>query len=643
MRSRLFPSALMLLAVAGPAWAAGPTVPELIPADAAGAFMVRDLAGLRKKGDAFIKEVDGGTRLWGRPSQLVDIALGYVALQGVADEKRPMGLIAANPQVLGKRDLDDKLLVLAIPFTDKKQVARRFALEEADLKEGKVLAVEHKNFGRFVYLKGSYFYLGEDEKAVLSVARGKSFAATLPPARRNELARADLLLHLGPRLWGEAWENVLKGAERALDPKKEDEVTRQVLAALHHVRYGIVTLRVDRGLGFGFHTAFEDDDKKVVSQFLAGLRAGPGTADLKGLPTGTVIFAEGARGDGSKSAGTARAMFEVFLRELVYTREVVAAADRHNVVAVFSTIWSKLRGNRVAVYLTDDEKRLGLASAVAILDTADPDKFLSEIKLLARLGDPTALHLDIEGGNKEDLAEVARLIRNLGADDFPTREEASTKLGLLGEAALPHLKKALESDDAEVRRRARELIARAEGAATQRRKDLLSGKFKYRLRPSFTYYPKAEKRLGHRVDVVGVKIDRKDEVVVRRLQGLFGPNWDKIRLAVHGKQVVVLVGSDVGLFEQALRNLEENKPGLAAAPELAGNYKNLDPARKLEFHVALQRSYALLGEIAPGVPALKDPGPELTSFALSIDPDALKLDVWIPAKECRPVVKAFGG
>jgi hypothetical protein len=641
MPSRLLPSVLLLLALAG-SCPAGPTVLELIPADAGGALFVRNLAELRKKGDAFLKEIDWDERRWGRPSQLVDFVLSEVALQGIADEKRPMGLIAANPQVLKTHHFDSKLFVLVIPFTDKKKVAGRFEIEEKDLKEGEVFAVKQKGFGHFVYLKGDYFYLAQDRKALFSVLEGKPFAATLTSARRKQLAEADMLLHLGPTLWEEMWNNVLKEAERTLT-REDKEITQPVLAALKRVRYGVITLRVDRGLGFGFHTAFAEEDRKLLTTFLAGLRAGSGTADLKGLPVGNLLFAEGARGEGSKSTATARAMFEVFLRELVYTREVVAAADRHNVVAVFSAVWSRLKGHRVGVYLTHDEKRLGLTSAVAILDTGDAEKFLSEMQLLARLGDPTALHLDIDKGKKEDLAEVNRLIRNLGADEFFTREEASAKLGLLGESAVPHLKKALESSrDAEVRRRARLLIARAEGAAAQRRKDLLSGKFKYRLRPSFTYYPGAEERLGYRVDVVGVNIDRKDEEVVRRLQGLFGPHWDKIRLAVHGQQVVVLVGSDVSLFEQALGNLKDNKPGLAATPELAGNTRMLDPARKLEYHIALQRGYALLGQFAPGVPVLKDPGPEVTSLALSVDADALHLGVWIPTRECRPVLKLFG-
>src|SRR5579859_868687 len=57
-------------------------------------------------------------------------------------------------------------------------------------------------------------------------------------------------------------------------------------------------------------------------------------------------------------------------------------------------------------------------------------------------------------------AEVARLIKQLGSDVFAEREAASRELAKAGEAALGALEWAARSDDAEVRRRARELVAR---------------------------------------------------------------------------------------------------------------------------------------------------------------------------------------
>ena len=54
--------------------------------------------------------------------------------------------------------------------------------------------------------------------------------------------------------------------------------------------------------------------------------------------------------------------------------------------------------------------------------------------------------------------EVKRWIDQLGSERFPEREQATQKLLKLGKSALPNLKEALKSTDAEVRHRAQRLI-----------------------------------------------------------------------------------------------------------------------------------------------------------------------------------------
>jgi WD40 repeat protein len=68
--------------------------------------------------------------------------------------------------------------------------------------------------------------------------------------------------------------------------------------------------------------------------------------------------------------------------------------------------------------------------------------------------------------------EIDKLIRQLGDEDFDTREAATAKLAEVGEPALPALKKAAaESRDVEVKQRAAKLVARIE---KEKRGDLLT-------------------------------------------------------------------------------------------------------------------------------------------------------------------------
>jgi hypothetical protein len=54
--------------------------------------------------------------------------------------------------------------------------------------------------------------------------------------------------------------------------------------------------------------------------------------------------------------------------------------------------------------------------------------------------------------------EIARLIAQLGCERFRDREQATNELSKLGKPALPGLKEATKSPDAEVRRRAQRLV-----------------------------------------------------------------------------------------------------------------------------------------------------------------------------------------
>ncbi|HZY90771.1 MAG TPA: WD40 repeat domain-containing protein, partial [Gemmataceae bacterium] len=61
-----------------------------------------------------------------------------------------------------------------------------------------------------------------------------------------------------------------------------------------------------------------------------------------------------------------------------------------------------------------------------------------------------------------DGPEIDRLVRQLGSDTFARREEATKRLREIGGPALEALRKAAASEDFEVRRRARELVAAVE-------------------------------------------------------------------------------------------------------------------------------------------------------------------------------------
>jgi hypothetical protein len=63
---------------------------------------------------------------------------------------------------------------------------------------------------------------------------------------------------------------------------------------------------------------------------------------------------------------------------------------------------------------------------------------------------------DPKSGTSEQ--NIKRWIDQLGSDRYKVREQASLQLAKLGKSAMPNLKQAMQSPDAEVRRRAQQLV-----------------------------------------------------------------------------------------------------------------------------------------------------------------------------------------
>src|SRR5205807_1727150 len=106
--------------------------------------------------------------------------------------------------------------------------------------------------------------------------------------------------------------------------------------------------------------------------------------------------------------------------------------------------------------------------------------------------------------------------------------------------------------------------------------------------PKFAFKPKAETIDECPVDWVMVEIPDIKKEVDDEYRKLMGPDWNKLRLAVAGKQVVGLFGSDVQTLKTTIANLKTKEKGLAAHPAVAKALARLSPERKIELHFNLE-------------------------------------------------------
>jgi hypothetical protein len=607
---------------------------DIVPRDVTAAIAVRNLNELIRKGDKLVEETQLQMPI--RPSQLFDFGAQALGIRGGFDRERPVAILLVLPENEAMPPFE--FFVAILPFTDLDQMAANFGFPEGRLKPDKLVKLDPANqpFGKFVFVRDKHLFVGDNEKAMQRVIKSKSVGAELSKDRREALNRADLLVHINPRATSGEWPKALKAVQEEIGKTTADAEERknlqEFISGLESVRSFFVALRVGGGLGFSFLADFPKDQARGGNAFLAALASGTGGSDLRGLPEGNLLVAQGIRGDGAKGALVARALLDFFLKHVFETQQVLSAADRPMFAGVFQEVWQRLQGSRWGLYQSSDESRFGLFTLVAVLDTQDAGQFLAEMKTLARLAQGT---LDLKPDNKDDSALIRKLVVELGDPTYRVRQSATTKLRLIGEPALPHLEKLIGNSDLEVSRRAQRIRDGIAAVAAERRKELLAKGLPKLVRPSLTFFPKAEERSGNKVDIVRVKLSDSDSPLTKQLQQLLGPDWDKIRLAAHGKQVVVLLGSDTELLDQAVKNLKDEAPGLAAAKPLAGFHRLAHPERKIEFHIALHNTLALITSPENLPRPLPKAGESLTSFSLAVEGHQLQLDLWLPSAEIR--------
>jgi hypothetical protein len=573
-----------------------------------------------------------------------------------------MAFVVANPGLLGARLFSDTgsldlegdclgLCVFVVPIRDADQIAAQFGLGKGELKPDVPIEGKGSESGIHLYLRGKYLFFGWNAKVVRTVATAPRAGTDLTAGPKRQLARADVLLYLNHKHLGGFWKKLcteVKDYLLARARREDATAVRQFVDTLAAGRTSWIAADVDAGgLGLSWVHTFPKKGAAEARQFLTGLARGADSADLAGLPEGRVLASLAVRGDGERNAAFVRVGF-ASLWQVVFSNDLwwgsrfsnmdwLSATDRVNQVGVFTEVWKRLRGTRLAVYQNADRAAHGLLSAVAVLDAEDPERFLRELRQLARFGGG-GLDLSEKTGGKDDVAAVESLVRDLGDDRFSTRESASNKLTLIGEPALPYLEKALKSDDAEVRRRAAEIKEVVVAHAVARRKEVLDKDAWRHVHPVVGFQDTPESLDGWRVNVVQVRLEEKDAKAAAALRDVFGPDWNRIRLAVHGKQVVVLLGSDRSLLATTLANLRDGKRGLADSKTLTAATARANPARLGELHVSLDATLSLLsGDDLARPGASGRPAP--TSFALTADPDYLQVDAWIPTAEARRLEK----
>lgn len=632
---RFLPCFLGLAALAGSLRAEPPLPLDLVPDNACIGIAVRNLAELRTKGDRLFAKVPD--RFAPRPSQLLDLAFAQLNLPWKIDEKKPAALVCLSGTLGGfAADVDptpgDNFAIGAVFAPQSlKEVAKAYKVPVEDLKKGGVRKVPGQNIAPFfgtdqAGFRAGSIYLTEREKATAAWMKARTLRQAQPAARQRRLDAADGLVYLGPPLFRFAQKNWDPEEVNGELGPEEAKAQRRLNRAAAEARSLLAGFSAGDGLGLDVSVGF--DPKGTHSRDLLKAVSGTGrTTNLAGLPN-------------SERLVGAFAVIGLQPKDLVLTRVVAAEvwsslkgssavldSDAALVRRLFGDLFGRLRLARVALYHSSDPKRFGQMAAIAVLEPGNPDRFLQAVARYARLGDVE--QFDPKAAASK--AEMERLIDDLGSDEFQKREAASTQLEVIGAAALPYLEKAEKSSDAEVRRRARDLLRTLRIVADLRKQEVAKGLVAKAFHPTFTLQLNAEKRSGTDVHLLGMRFAGGDKPFAEALKDFFGPQWNRLRLAVVNKQLVVLLGSDLDLLEQAIANVRDGKPGLEQSATLADFHKYVATQRRIELHLALGRLRALLTPTAD-LPKDFKPSGAVSSIALWTEPTEMGGNLWVPAE-----------
>ncbi len=614
------------------------TVLDALPQDTVAAIAIRDLDSLLRKGDKFLDETQ--IRMPLRPSKLFEEANRFLGIRGGFNRNGSAAIVLMSPtnqKRIGLEQLEN-LLVPVIPYTNADEMADNFGIGKGKLPLKTVLTTKGGMLRHNAMRTKDHFYLSSSSETLRRILAGKKLADELTPEQRKPFDASDIVLHLGRYFWEkEAGEARLVDEMLKNDPDlRNGDYAKRLAAAIREIRNAVLGFRIDDGLDAQLLATFPKggDGEKL----LASLRDRRRPSSLLGLPDGNVLFAQAASGDADEQAFLAKIMFHFLIDVALVDNRVIAPIDRVHYLGVLHEIWRQLRSNRLAVYQNSDEPKHGLFSAVAILDTEDAPRFLRDMKILLRMAQADSLDW-----NKKETAEeidIAKLVKQLESNIYKIRQSATTRLALIGERSVVYLQKAIESKtlDLESTRRVEGLLVRIQNEAAERRKLILDVKSATLFpNPKMTYVANAEKRDGVSIDVIQVVLPGSDKAKTRHYTELFGPDWDKLRIGIAGKQLIIMLGSDARLLDACMQNVSKGTPGLLAGKRLARFHEQASPNRIFELHASLEGIMRLVTQDA-GIERT-----DLTSMALTLNPQSLQVQTRVTVSEIRVIAKRAQG
>ncbi|MGB0596118.1 MAG: hypothetical protein ACPGLY_05480 [Rubripirellula sp.] len=615
---------------------------DLIPANASAALAIRDIRELKVRGDEFYRaaKVNSSTRF----SEFFEILVSFLGLTGSVDDEGAFLLLTFCDDLDPLQQLQK--LVLGVPIQDLDAFAKSLGIPLERLRSGEILALRDLpkprtsklNTINFFAVRGNHAFMGLEKQTVKDAITKPPLGNRISKATKATIAEDDVVYFVAERLVKNtlSWDDEFLRRFTNVFAQHEDSETKERF--LQEFRWMLGGIRLDGGLGTTIMAEFEGEQSRDL---LTRLGKGNLQANLNGLPRGKLLAAHAICTRGTEMALSARSMFRFVLEQALAKSDGVLASDRlSNLSNLFGLSWQTCEQTRFAFYENPDPIQSGWFSLVAILDTEEPEQFVQDMVDLAPFMHASGLTVTDKKENFEP-EDVESLVDDLGNKRFRVRRLAAIKLALIGPQAIEALKAAGSSQDIEVRTRSKSVLADIQRGLASERKALLEKDLLSRLRPQLTYMANQETRSDRPVDFIRLELRGKSDRMVAQLKRLLGPQWNTIRVATVGNQVILLIGSQLPLFDATLAIAQ--KPGSETRfRKRFENFSERSPRQRGgELHFSLGRLQQLMNpNFDPAQPL--DEAKGISSMGVQINPQQIRLDAFMPFEEISVLLEKTG-
>ncbi len=410
----------------------------------------------------------------------------------------------------------------------------------------------------------------------------------------------------------------------------QDDNVRKFLDDLKYAACGI---RLDTGIGTTMIAGLKSlDSKNLLGEFFDSTR----DTTLARMPRGKILTTHALQANSKTTGGVLGSILSI-------TRDAISAqiarttihSDSYQLDGLLSEALDRIKGGHLVLYESSNRKRYGDFSLLGVLTTDDPDAFLTDLTGLTPFVNAASMS-DAEAAIAFPQAKIEGLVAELGESHYQRRELAKFKLKLLGARARPALEKAMKTRDLELRLAAKEVLESFNLDITASRAELLKGSLFKKLKPSFTYAPQEETLAMSDIGILTMQFQSDVQQTRNKMETLFGPEWQKVKIATVGKEVLLLVGSETSILERAItkQKLPESALNTHKACQTFRVRANSDTI--FEIHVAISRlGYLLDLGISEDKSAVDKAVDRVSSFGLTIKDKRVRVDTYTPPQDIK--------